>query len=437
MSFDQNPTSLIYCYWCEVIQFPGISEKISYQESDTDNRNPKRKRIVVEMEGNEPPKRHKNDKTKIEKYNNKDHGPFVLVAEKTDKTPINDMLVARELNQLSLLHKMVTNIKNLTPNKIKITCENSQSANKIITAAHDKKIKLNIFIPETHLYCEGVVTGVPTEIEIQEIADNVQSNCHITEVTRIERWDLQSQKLVPTTAIRIKFRQYNLPEKVTILCINFKVKPFIKAPLFCKICKSFGHTKKWCKNINTCGKCFLQHAQSECSTPTRTCRYCPATETHHTGDRICPETINQRQIAEVMARQRISFRDAKLKLFPNYNIEAPSITNHTNFPRLPTEAAITNMEPAQQGKTTTLSNRIKELQDPTSTANKIINLHEQLNNYKTFINEIILMLSKEKKDNAIIKGIIETAEILKTAGILNTNTDEKKIENSMEVETNT
>lgn len=72
-----------------VIQFPGISENISYQVSDTDNRNPKRKRIVVEMKGTEPPKRHKNEekKTKLKHTNNKDCGPFVLVTEKIDKTP--------------------------------------------------------------------------------------------------------------------------------------------------------------------------------------------------------------------------------------------------------------------------------------------------------------------------------------------------------------
>ena len=72
--------------------------------------------------------------TSMEKYKPEDRRPFVLFAEKTDKSPLNAVTIGRQLKEVGLLTGMIISIKNIKANTIKILCENSKTANKLISS---------------------------------------------------------------------------------------------------------------------------------------------------------------------------------------------------------------------------------------------------------------------------------------------------------------
>lgn len=277
--------------------------------------------------------------TSMEKYKPEDRGPFVLFAEKTDKSPLNAVTIGRQLKELGLLTGMIISIKNMKPNTIKILCENSKTANRLISSQAQLK-SVRIFIPESHLYSLGTINNVPLDLTDAEILQNINCDGKITGVDRINRWNHEKQQLEPSSAIKITFREYMLPNKLNLFQVPFRVYYFIPQPLLCKSCKRFGHLKKHCKAPNTCQKCFNVH-EGECTTPVKNCRYCE-NASHKTGNRECPETITQRELRKLMTINRISYKEAESRLDGRFNIRLNkngkriyNLSSPMDFPSLP------------------------------------------------------------------------------------------------------
>ena len=65
---------------------------------------------------------------------------------------------------------------------IKIICENKETANKIISEDTWNKEQLNAFIPSNILTKSGVVYNIPSEVKIEELKTEIESEVEILEI---------------------------------------------------------------------------------------------------------------------------------------------------------------------------------------------------------------------------------------------------------------
>lgn len=348
----------------------------------------------------EPGEKTTTTTNKTTKFGPRDKGPFIIHVMKEDSSPLNEFIIGNAFQKHGLLtNKQVISIRNINPNVVKIHCENWVTANKFLEEKNQNILKITCKIPTNHLYSEGVVNNIPLDMSIEDLSTSIESEGKIHNIERIQRWNHETKTLVPTTTVKITFREFTLPDKVHICRVPTRVFYYVPNPIFCKLCKRYGHTKKYCKQPNTCPKCLLEHNAAECPQPEKNCRYCPEA-THKTGDRTCPETIIQREIKKLMTIHRITYTTAKNRLVPtNMNKPIPNVTNPIEFPPL-------------KNKTESAQNRLQAWQDPNSQLNQLEQTTQMKNNYKDLIKQIVDLMKTENHQHPIIAQIEKTCQII-------------------------
>ena len=68
---------------------------------------------------------------------------------------------------------------------LKITCENKETANKIISEDTWNKQQINAFIPSNIHTKSGVVYNIPSEVKIEELKTEIESVVEILEIKRM------------------------------------------------------------------------------------------------------------------------------------------------------------------------------------------------------------------------------------------------------------
>ena len=68
---------------------------------------------------------------------------------------------------------------------IKIKCENKETANKIISEDSWNKQQINAFRPSNILTKSGVVHNIPSEVKIEELKTEIESEVEILEIKRM------------------------------------------------------------------------------------------------------------------------------------------------------------------------------------------------------------------------------------------------------------
>lgn len=249
------------------------------------------------------------------KYLTSDKGPFFVVMEKEGINVIN---IGKSLNKFN-----VRDILDLRPrgkNRVRILFKTATAANNFMNMKinqNDKSTK--IYIPNMYIQSIGVISSVPTDISDEELQNNILAECKIIKIERITRWDRENNVAIPTTSVKIWFRQTTLPNNVLLYLANVRVRHFIPNPILCRKCLRYGHTQKFCKDSKeTCSNCANKH-EGECNNPTN-CKYCNTN--HKTIDRRCPEYKKQQQIKKIMTLKKVNYRQAIQE------IDANSFANH-------------------------------------------------------------------------------------------------------------
>ena len=113
--------------------------------------------------------------------------------------------------------------------------------------------------------------------------------------------------IVPTSLHILSFNRYELPSEIKIGFLNAKIDPYIQAPLQCKKCFLFGHTKKYCKKeIVTCEVCSLNiHDPTPCSK--LECVNCKSS--HRANGKNCPVYKKKQEIIKIKTITKCSFKE--------------------------------------------------------------------------------------------------------------------------------
>lgn len=247
----------------------------------------------------------------INLYHASDKGPFFVHIESAAINPIG---IGAKLKKAGFFD--FVDIKKINKRCVKVHTKSGNAANKIVTLfAIDEH---ECYIPAFYTCIEGIVKGVPTEYSDAEILDDITSEyangqIFVQHVERLQRWDAETQTKIPTTIVKIAFRSQRLPEKLKLFGVKTNVTLYEKKPMQCRTCMKYGHSYKRCSSEKICNRCLgTDHDKSACKNDMK-CLYCKDETDHTTLDRQCPERKRQQEITNLMATDRITYREAILK----------------------------------------------------------------------------------------------------------------------------
>lgn len=245
-------------------------------------------------------------------YTANDEGPYRIFIEIMDRTKsINKFSVGQMLRKLPRYRNYIEDMKYLGRKKIIIFISSWVQANLLVGERILNEQGYNAYVPR-HLVCiTGVVSGVDSDIDIEDIKQEIESNTPVVDVYRMNRWVHEKQRKEPSNRVSVTFRAKNLPEKIRIFGITAKVLPFVRRAEMCKNCHRYGHKMENCKSKSRCEKCSQIHDESatQCSNNVK-CLHCRSSN-HRTTDPGCPAREREAGIKRMMAKQNLTYVEAR------------------------------------------------------------------------------------------------------------------------------
>lgn len=290
-------------------------------------------------------------------YTIKDSAPYrvMFVPRNGNKeVKINRYSLGSKIRGMETFKKHVVDMKISGRNKILVFLNSYQRANQLVEYINKEEGIYTAFIPK-HLVCiSGVIAGIPVDIPIEQIHDDLESDVPIVSVHRLTRYEDGNR--VPSTRISITFRASQLPERVRLFCCVTKVKTFDQKVIYCTNCLRFNHRGNDCKGVRRCGRCTERHDSSEefetCEQTVK-CVHCKA-NTHTTGSESCPAKKREQQIKAIMSRTNYTYVEAKeMVAAPLANYYEP-LNNLQDFPTTAETVAVSSNLSQQWQKTNAL-----------------------------------------------------------------------------------
>lgn len=283
----------------------------------------------------DPPKAVKT--YKLYEYDKTDPAPYrvivQLIDDKSGSVQLNKLTFGKLMTKTEEYKKNISNIRALGKFKAMVFMESHQAANQLQKDPQLKANNYKAYIPRSFVSVSGVVAGVPTDMTIEEIQENITCTSPILSINRLHRYEDGNK--IPTNRVGITFRASVLPKEVRLFCCINSVRPFVNRPVLCLNCLRYNHATENCRSKKRCPNCSAMHDEmelGECQYPKK-CFYCKTD--HRTSDASCPERTRQRNIKNLMAKTTLTYMEVKEQnpvLTQNrYDI----LTNGEEFPSLP------------------------------------------------------------------------------------------------------
>lgn len=282
-------------------------------------------------------------------YTTADSGPYRIYFEPLKEGDrINKFSLGAELRRMDHYRRHIVEMKQVGRNKIMVYLNSYVKANSLVQEVQaEKNGKYRAYVP-LHLVCvTGVIAGVPADIPIEEIEEDIACEVPIVSIRRLNRFVDGSP--TPTNRISIRFRSNTLPERIRLFCCSSRVTPFVQKLVICENCLRFNHRAAYCKGRRRCERCSVQHETTEqfrsCANEAK-CAFCKSS-THTSGSENCPEKVRQYNIKRLMAKQTLTYAEARDQFPVTSNMYAP-LENLDQYPILPdsfatmTEGTFTN-----------------------------------------------------------------------------------------------
>lgn len=271
----------------------------------------------------------------------------------------------------------VVNAQILADGKLLIECSSAMQKAKAekLTLIGGKKVESVVLGKRNGL--KGVVYGVSLEMEMSDLLKEVQG-AKVVEATRIRSF--RDGVKSDSTTVVLTFQGENLPEKIFLGCLAFRVQPYRRPPLRCFKCQRYGHIAAVCRGTRRCGKCGEDHVFAECRVEMLKCGTCGGG--HVAGSRQCEQYKHAVKVQEYReANKGISYAEA---------VKQISSSN-----RMETGGENRREEELRSSKTETLV-------DEPVLGNKV--------NFLAFIIQVLSGLKNTKNNSDIVKIVVEAAE---------------------------
>lgn len=248
-------------------------------------------------------------------YTKEDSAPYRLYFELRDNKggteKINKFSLGSFLRKMDHIRQFITDMKYVGQHKILVFMSSYSRANLTLKAVNNGDSIYKAYIPK-HLVCvTGVLAGVPTDIDIEEIKMDLECNVPIVNVVRLTK-RVDNGDRIPINRLSITFRASELPTEVRLFCCLSRVKPFTSKVVICLNCLRFGHLTDNCKGARRCKRCTLRHETREefqtCQKAV-TCAHCH--NDHTSTDETCPERKRQQNIKFLMSKKNLTYTEAR------------------------------------------------------------------------------------------------------------------------------
>ena len=206
---------------------------------------------------------------------------------------------------------------------LKITCASLQQKRSILQSTELCDIEITPSLPNAEQrirqeaivqarYQRVVISGVPIDLNDSIIKSETAAD----EVRRITKRSPDSDDKVASKAVILGYNcsAEVIPGKVQIGYLSFKTRTYIPLVTRCYKCQKFGHVAAKCrKEANTCPVCAGPHSYAECeSKDNKKCANCGGA--HSVSYHDCPKFVVAKQVTHLAATERLSYRDALVKV---------------------------------------------------------------------------------------------------------------------------
>lgn len=262
-------------------------------------------------------------------YSAMDAAPYRIYIELKQKgdrnNKINKFALGAYLRGMAEFKAFITDMKYLGQHKVMVFVSSYTKANQLVEMVNKNSDNYKAYVPR-HLVCiSGMVAGVPTDIDVEDIKADIQCDVPIVDVKRMTKRGENNER-IPINRLIVTFRAHELPTSVRIFCCYSKIAPFTPRIVVCLKCLRFGHRTDNCRGAKRCEKCTERHENEEeftnCNNA-QSCLHCRS-DKHKSTDPECPERKRQHNIKSLMARKNLTFTEARLQ-FPvlSQNIYEP------------------------------------------------------------------------------------------------------------------
>ncbi|KAG6454161.1 hypothetical protein O3G_MSEX008519 [Manduca sexta] len=230
-------------------------------------------------------------------YSNSDAAPFVVHIVKSSEDTNKDVsfhpiCFGRFLHKYQIDNFVLGSVKRIGRNKISMAFSNCTSANTFFshTALTDKGYEA--YIPTFHITRMGLVRGIPCDMSLSEVKENIRVPLGCGEIIKVRRLNYKSTvdgtvTWKPSQTVVLTFDGQVLPTRI-FMCYNaLKVELYIYPTIQCFNCCRYGHTKTSCSSSSSC-LCGGQHFGISKS---------------------CPEATRQSNIKIYMAQNCVSYSE--------------------------------------------------------------------------------------------------------------------------------
>lgn len=189
--------------------------------------------------------------------------------------------------------------------------EKLDEANDIIRSIELKKM-FHVYVPEHFIAVKGVLTGIPTDMTIDKIQNEIQSDYEILSMYRLNKVVNENKK--PTDRIVVSWRSDTLPKYVKLCYVRSRVELFIRKTIICENCQKFNHLTKNCRGKKRCNNCSKINCESitnmkQCDNEAF-CLCCK--HKHQTSDKQkCKEWEMQNKIKIITATKPLSYKEVR------------------------------------------------------------------------------------------------------------------------------
>lgn len=252
------------------------------------------------------------------RYGRQERGPFAVnvrtIRDEDKSKPIKVIEIARKLANSNV---RFDNIVESSKYIWRLTFNARETANACLSNLKLGKNGLEAFVPVHLRFKKRVIRDILVDVSLEEIQRCIQEenpNIIISDIHRLRRKNNKPMpdkpKWVDSPTICITFKSSVLPRHIRIWGVFLPVSDYITPIRICFNCGRYGHIKNKCENSEVCLSCSQKECpgHDQCQNAKR-CVNCGGD--HHTLDNKCPNRIAELEIKKMMARDNLSFSEAK------------------------------------------------------------------------------------------------------------------------------
>lgn len=205
-------------------------------------------------------------------------------------------------------------------NRVKITCEYREDANRLINSPILISKFYKVYIPNSLKFTKCVIKDVDCSISVNDFMSRLGPDVVLRIASIRQRVTFNKHMLEP---MEIKYFGTAPLPNILVSSFEFPLTPIIMKPIRCFYCQRFRHVESQCKSrYSRFIYCSDSHDSGKCKNGLRRAVCCNCQGNHPASSTSCPLYIRESEIQRIRAEFGVRYQEAekKLNLLRNYSL---------------------------------------------------------------------------------------------------------------------